>query len=98
MFSTVSFQYYGLSLFWAPGLKPASLNNSSIMAIWSRKLGFIMNRPVCLDEHRVGTALAPRRLMRETIQKNKVSRKQIQGFILMGHNKRPLWQKENIFK
>lgn len=60
MFSTVSFQYYSLSLFWAPGLKPASLNNSSIMAIWSRKWGFIMNPPVCLgNDHHVGTALTP---------------------------------------
>lgn len=60
MFSTVSFQYYSLSLFWAPGLKPASLNNSSIMAIWSRKLGFIMNPPVCLgNDHHVRTALTP---------------------------------------
>lgn len=55
----LSFQYYSFSLFWAPGLKPASLNNSSIMAIWSRKLGFIMNLPVCLGNDHVGTALTP---------------------------------------
>lgn len=34
--------------------------------------------------------------MRETIQKNKVLQKQIQGSILTGRNKRPFWQKENI--